>query len=368
MDFSAEQLSRIWLQSAPMGAWNKLRSLREELGGAKGVWDHFTPQLYERLGPDVFPILADSRSQRCAPLIRAMEGLGVTALFRGEAGYPSLLDPIKNPPDVLFAQGTLPQDGAPAVAIVGSRRATRYGFNQARRIARTLAEKGVTVISGLARGIDAAAHLGALEGNGKTVAVLGSGHGNLYPPENKDLANRILQSGGAIVSELVPDAPPLPFHFPVRNRIISGLSHGVLLIEAQMKSGTHSTVNYALEQAREVFALPGNVDAPGSELPLALLKDGAVLCTCGEDILSWMGWAEKSPEQSSFFPGEAAPADPGDPAVPILRALALEEKTLEELIDETGLSAGDLSAQLTILEISGKIERRAGRAYALVRS
>ncbi len=149
----------------------------------------------------------------------------------------------------------------------------------------------------------------------------------------------------------------------MRNRIISGLSQGVLLVEAQRKSGTHFTVDYALSQGREVFALPGNVDAPGSELPLALLREGANLCACGQDILCRMGWVEKAPEQNSFLPDHA-----DEMQDPILRALALEEKTLEELIAETGQTASELSARLTLLEISGQIERRAGRAYALCRS
>ncbi len=362
MGFTDEQLARVWLQCAPMGAWNRLNALKKEWGGALGVWRQFTPALYETLGHENFAALADSRAVRCGPVLRALEALNARALFYGEDDYPAALLPIENPPDVLFVRGSMPPAGTPAVAIVGSRRATRYGFSQARRIARELAEKGVTVVSGLARGIDAAAHWGALDGHGRTVAVLGSGVGMLYPPENKELAERILASGGAVVSELAPDAPPLPYHFPVRNRIISGLSHAVLLIEAQRKSGTHFTVDYALNQGREVFALPGCVDAPGSELPLALLKEGAGLCTCAQDILCRMGWEDKPPEQGSFL------ADPGEEADPILRALALEEKTLEELIAETGLAAGELGTQLTLLEISGKIERRAGRAYALVRN
>ena len=362
MDFTDEQLARIWLQCAPMGAWNRLDALRQAMGGALGVWRQFTPALYEALGHENFSVLADSRAVRCGPVLRALEALNAHALFFGDENYPASLLPIENPPDVLFVRGTMPPPGTPAIAVVGSRRATRYGFSQARRIARELAEKGVTIVSGLARGIDAAAHLGALDAHGRTVAVLGSGVGNLYPPENKELAGRILAEGGAVVSELAPDAPPFPYHFPVRNRIISGLSHGVLLIEAQQKSGTHFTVDYALSQGREVFALPGNVDAPGSELPLALLKDGAAICTRGQDILCRMGWEEKAPEQDSFLPQTEE-----DEPDPILRALAREEKTLEELIAETGLSASGLSARLTLLEISGKIERRAGRAYALCR-
>ena len=366
MELTNGQLARIWLQCAPMGAWNRLNQLKEQYGGPLGVWANFTPEVYSLLGPECFSFLADSRAVRCAPTLRLLEELGAVPVFRGETGYPASLLPIDDPPDVLFVRGALPPPDTPAVAIVGSRRATRYGFTQARRIARELAEKGVTIVSGLARGIDAAAHWGALDAHGRTVAVLGSGVGVIYPPENKELAARILAEGGAIVSELAPDAQPLPYHFPVRNRIIAGLSDGLLLIEAQQKSGTHSTVNYALNQGKEVFALPGNVDAPGSELPLMLLKDGAALCTCGGDILDRMGWNAKPPEQASFLSEEPGSDDENE-SDPILRALALEEKTLEELIEETGLSAGELGTQLTLLEISGKVERRAGRAYALCR-
>lgn len=348
-----------------MGAWNRLQGLKEKWGSALEVWKRFTPEVYELLGPENFSFLADSRAVRCGPALRQLEALNAYPLFFGEENYPEALAAIQNPPDVLFVRGEMPPLEK-AVAIVGSRRATRYGLSQARRIARELAQQGVTIISGLARGIDAAAHWGALDANGKTAAVLGSGVGNVYPPENAELAERILSQGGAILSELAPSAPPFPYHFPVRNRIISGLAAATLLIEAPFKSGTHATIEYALSQGREVFALPGNVDAPGSELPLQLLKEGACLCTCGQDVLSHMGWLDKPPEQASFLEN-AENLDPDDPAAPILKALAMEEKTLEELIEETGMSAGDLGTQLTLLEISGKVERRAGRAYALVR-
>lgn len=359
MDYSKEQVARIWLQCAPMGAWNRLRDWRKHLGGPQQVWDVFSPDFYSLLGEAAYARMADSRAQQCGNILAQLEALNARALFLGEEDYPAALSRIPDPPDVLFVQGNLPGEG-PAMAVVGARSATRYGTAQARRLGRELSQAGVTVVSGLARGIDASAHLGALEGGSPTVAVLGSGLGCLYPPENKDLAQRILDQGGAIISELAPDAEPHPYHFPVRNRIISGLSAGVLLIEARLKSGTHSTVNHAIDQGREVFALPGNVDAPGSELPLQLLRDGAVICTCGQDILSFMGWGKIKTAQSTFLPEEKEDD-------PILRALRLEEKTLEELIEETGIPAPQLSAQLTILEISGKIERRAGRAYARCR-
>lgn len=361
MELNKEQLARIWLQCAPMNAWNRLRDWSDQLGGPEQVWDVFSPDFYPMLGESAYATLADNRADRCSKLLSKLDSLHARPLFFGAEDYPPLLSSIENPPDVLFVQGKMPRQGQSAAAIVGSRSATRYGLNQARRVARELAESGVVIVSGLARGIDAAAHEGALEAGGHTIAVLGSGLGELYPPENKPLAKRILESGGAIVSELAPAEKPLPYHFPVRNRIISGLSHCTVLIEAQKKSGTHSTINYALNQGRDVFCLPGNVDAPGSELPLSLLREGARIFTCGQDILEDMGWREKKPEQISF--SEETEENPD----PLLRALAREEKTLDELIAETGLTAGELNAQLTLLEISGRIERRPGRAYALRR-
>lgn len=363
MAYTKEQLARIWLQCAPMAAWTRLRAWQEQLGGPEQMWDLFSPDFHALLGDDVYASLADSREESCRTILRQLEALGARPLFLGDPDYPEMLSHVDKPPDVLFCRGDLPPQGTPAVAIVGSRASTRYGSSNARRIARELAEMGVTVVSGLARGIDAAAHSGALDGGGRTIAVLGCGVGRIYPSENRELYQRILDGGGAIVSELAPDAEPLPYHFPVRNRIISGLSDAVLLIEARMKSGTHTTIDDALRQGREVFALPGNVDAPGSELPLMLLREGARICTCARDLIGDMGWQEKQPAQETFLD---APR-PAEEADPILRALALEEKTLEELIAETGLSAGELGTKLTLLEINGKIERRAGRAYALRR-
>lgn len=363
MELTKEQLARVWLQCAPMQAWNKLRDWTEHLGGPEQLWDVFSPDFHAMLGDAVYARMADARRNQCGEILYQLDALNARPLFLGGPDYPAALSQVENPPDVLFVRGRLLQAHAPAAAIVGSRSATRYGLSQARRIARDLAAAGVTVVSGLARGVDSAAHQGALDALGSTVAVLGSGVGVLYPPENKDLAQRILDSGGAVVSELAPDAQPLPYHFPVRNRIISGLSGALLLVEARLKSGTHTTVQYALDQGREVFALPGNVDSPGSELPLKLLREGAHVCTCAGDILDDMRWGAPVAQQDSFLEEDA-----GDAADPILKALALEEKTLEELLRETGLTVSDLSTQLTLLEISGKIERRAGQAYARVRS
>ncbi|MBR3109410.1 MAG: DNA-processing protein DprA [Clostridia bacterium] len=185
MDLSREQLARVWLQCAPMGAWARLEGFKEKFGGALGVWENFTPQVYELLGTESFSYLADLRASRCASVLRELDSLNAYPVFFGEEGYPEPLLHIKSPPDVLFVRGALPKDFSRSIAMVGSRRATRYGLAQARRIAKGLAEKDVTVVSGLARGIDAASHQGALDGNGCTVAVLGSGIGRLYPRKTR---------------------------------------------------------------------------------------------------------------------------------------------------------------------------------------
>lgn len=361
MDYTKDQLARMWLRLAPTEAWPRLDRFRQQLGTAENVWDLFSEDWYPLVGEEAFAILHDARESHCSLLLRQLEKLEIHPLFLGEAGYPEALTRIDNPPDVLFARGQC--DFEKAVAVVGSRRSSRYGTAQAQRIAGELAQKSAAVISGLAQGIDTAAHTGALKGGGRTVGVLGGGFLEFYPRDNRALAQRMVESGGGVITEYPPSAPPMPYHFPHRNRIISGLSQAVLLIEAQEKSGTHSTVNHAQRQGRQVFALPGNVDAPGSELPLRLLKQGAKICTCGQDILDALGWETEKAEQPSFLSGIG-----GEESDPILRALEIEEKTLEELLAETGLPVGELSTKLTLLELSGDIERRAGRSYARVRS
>ncbi len=363
MNLTKEQLCRIWLRSVPCGAWRRLDALREEYGTASALWDHFTPLLYHKVGAEYFALLADLRSEKLRSVLQAMNAFEVYPLFLGDENYPALLSHIPDPPDVLFVQGELSNERLEkAVGMVGTRHPSRYGSVQARRIAEELAQGGVTVISGLAAGVDAASHEGALKGKGCTIGVLGGGHAQFYPTENRPLARQMIASGGTVISEFPPDTPPMPYQFPMRNRIISGLCQALLLIEAREKSGTHSTVNHALSQGREVFALPGNVDAPGSALPLRLLKEGAQICTCGEDILLSMGWETKPPRQISLM--DESPESETDA---ILIALAMEEKTLEELIDITGLPAGELSMQLTLLELNGRVERRPGRAYARIR-
>ncbi len=362
-DYTEEALCRVWLQCSPAVSWNMTEKLLSRFGSAAEIWRHFDTSLLPVLGEQGYHQLEGIRLKGLDAIALALGHIHTQAVTEDMEGYPARLRTIPDPPHALFVRGELPAEDLHAVAIVGSRRDTRYGRTQARRIARQLAEAGVVIVSGLARGIDTAAHEGALDAHGKTVAVLGNGIKSVYPPENADLAERILQNGGAVLSEFAPDAEPLAYHFPIRNRIISGLADALLLIEAQKKSGTASTVNHALNQGKEVFALPGNVDAPGSELPLQLLREGAQLCVDADDILSFMRW--QGTQQTSI--GELLSPPEGQQSDPILAALALEEKTFEELADETGLPLPELNARLTMLEIEGSIEKRGGRAYCLVR-
>lgn len=357
MDYSREMLCRLWLQNADAASWNAVKKLLLTYGSAEKVWDAFSPAMRRELSDKGYRQLQMYRDMGRDRQLMDLDRQGVKICLDSMEDFPARLKVIPDAPDILFVRGELPDETMPAVAIVGSRHDTRYGRDMAMRIAKELAQSGVVVVSGLARGIDTAAHEGALQGGGKTVAVLGNGIKSIYPPENRDLAERILKSGGAIISEFAPDSEPLPFHFPIRNRLIAGLSDALLLIEARHRSGTASTVNHALAQGKEVFALPGNVGAPGSELPLQLLKEGANLCTEADDIIGHMGWRRTEKQLTLFEEPEKKELNP------ILHALMLEEKTFEELLEETGMTPGDLGAELTLLEMEGKVHRVGGRAY-----
>jgi DNA processing protein len=215
---------------------------------------------------------------------RLMEEHGVRVITFKDEDYPQSLQKIPDAPAVIYVKGCLPGNLPLSVALVGSRRASVYGISVAQQFAFRLAEVGVVVISGMARGIDTAAHRGALRARGKTVAVLGCGLNHTYPPENGKLMDEIVESG-AVVSEFPMDALPLPHNFPRRNRIISGLAQGVIVVEAAEKSGALITADFALEQGREVYAVPGKVDSPTSRGVNGLIKQGAKLVTCVDDIL-----------------------------------------------------------------------------------
>lgn len=272
----------------------------------------------------------------------------------GEEGYPSILREIPDPPPIIYFRGNL-EDWDFNLAIVGSRRASFYGLSLAERFGYQLASLGATIVSGLARGIDSAAHRGALKARGKTIAVLGSGLLQIYPPENRSLAQEI-QDSGALISEFPLKTPPLRENFPRRNRIISGLSRGVLVVEAPRRSGALITADLALEQGRDVFAIPGKVDSPTSQGTNYLIKQGAKLVETVEDILEEYGieLGKRTIQQVQLDPKEER----------LLDLLAQEEMNIDQLLLLSGFSLEELNQHLLSLELKGKVKSNPGGFYS----
>lgn len=268
--------------------------------------------------------------------------------------YPALLAELTDAPPLLFVSGDPGALERPQLALVGSRRASRPGLECASRFARELAGGGFVVTSGLALGIDGAAHEGALQAGGCTIGVLGSGLERLYPTRHRLLAERIRHEGGALVSELPLDTPPQPANFPRRNRIISGLSLGVLVIEATPSSGSLITARLAAEQGREVFAIPGSIQHPGARGCHQLIRDGATLVEDIDDILSQLrGWQRLAPALPT------APV-PGEASHPLLSLLRAAPHSSEGLAVACGWSMSRVLAELTELEIDGRVVCEAG--------
>jgi DNA processing protein len=284
----------------------------------------------------------------------------IQIIAESDPAYPRVLREIPDPPGVLFVQGTLcPQDEL-AIAIVGSRHATLYGLQQAERLAGSLARAGLTIVSGLARGIDAAAHRGALAAGGRTIAVLGSGLMNIYPPEHKDLAAEVIEHG-ALMSEAPPRAAPLGGVFPQRNRIISGLTLGVIVVEAAERSGALITARHAMEQNREVFAVPGRVDSRMSRGPHRLIRDGARLVETADDVLEELGplvaATTRSDGQEIHHPAELLL---NELEQQVLSAVRSDATTIDEVIVTSGLAPPQVLSTLSVLEMRRLIRRTSG--------
>lgn len=296
-----------------------------------------------------------------------LKTMGGRALTLDDAEYPLRLREIPVPPPVIFVKGEVtPKDGL-AVALVGTRRASYYGLKTCRRLARELARRGVTVVSGLARGIDTAAHQGALEGGGRTLAVLGCGLDVVYPPENRELYRQIAGQG-ALLSEYPLGTPPEPHNFPRRNRLISGLALGVVVVEAGEQSGAHITAHCALEQGREVLAVPGPLDSPASRGTHRLIQEGAKLVTQVEDILAELPRSADLSPAGGQKPAKLSTPEPkvtfrvDDPLLPFLGA---EPVPLEELVQASRLPAAEVLSRLTLLELQGLVRELPGKCYIL---
>ena len=297
-----------------------------------------------------------------------MEKHGVRAVSYEDQDYPENLNQIPDAPVLLYVKGDLKKENNLAVAIVGSRKASFYGLSIAEKFARELSEFGITIVSGMARGIDTKAHEGALRAKGPTIAVLGNGLSEIYPPENQKLFEDIAKNG-AIISEFPMTTPPAAYNFPRRNRVISGLSLGVVIVEASNKSGALITSRFALEQGREVFAVPGKVDSPNSQGVHKLIKEGAKLTNSVSDILE-----ELAPQLKHRIKEEKPISDTKFEEKVLTRNLSNEEKTIygrisdqamhiDEIVDQSGCSASQAMAVLLKLELKHLIRQLPGKLF-----
>ncbi len=295
---------------------------------------------------------------RAEKILDEAQKKGFSVARYGGQGYPERLLTLYDPPALLFWEGDISLP-ALCVAIVGSRRATPHGLSLAKRIAADLAGAGVAVISGMAEGIDAAAHEGALAGGGKTAAVLGCGPDICYPRSNEGLKRRIVEAGGAVLSEHPPSTEPISAHFPKRNRVISGLAEGVLVVEAAVKSGSLITARLALEQGKEVFATPGLAGSPHAKGVNGLIKSGAALVESAEDILAEFGVAfERKNIEEKPAPRISKEASA------VLGALFDAPDDSDAIAARSGLSSGAVSAALMELSLLGLAEQWPGNRFS----
>lgn len=336
------------------------RQLMTRFGGAAEALAAL-PDLVRRAGGR--PVEITPRTAAEAELAAAEAG-GAAVLALGDPAYPAALAALEDAPPLLFLRGEVARLSQPAVAIVGARHASANGRALAERLARDLGAAGYVVVSGLARGIDAAAHEGALQSG--TVAVLAGGLDRVYPEEHVPLADAIVEHGGAVVSEMPMDEAPRAQHFPRRNRLVSGLSAGVVVVQAARRSGSLITARLAGEQGREVFAVPGFPLDPRHQGCNQLLREGAVLTEGAGDVLAVLGGAElRESWPVPAFPSQPpAPETPGD--VEALAALLGPEPVpVDTLIRRSGLTAPQVLTMLLDLELAGRIDRQAGSHVAL---
>lgn len=290
-----------------------------------------------------------------------LQSLGVEVLTWEDGGYPSHLKEIDQPPPVLYVRGCLKPEDEWAVAIVGTRRVTAYGRQVAEEVATTLARNGVTIVSGLARGVDSIAHQAAINASGRTLAVLGSGVDIVYPPENRRLAAQIMEQG-ALVSDYALGTQPDGLNFPPRNRLISGLSMAVIIVEAGLTSGALITAAFAAEQGRDVFAVPGNINAPQSQGTNRLIRDGAQPLLDPQDVLEALNLTMVTEQRAVRV---ALPTDPVEAR--LFQLLTHEPKHVDEIRSQADMPIETVSATLAMMELKGMVRQVGGMNYVAVR-
>ncbi len=355
------------LAVAAAGVWSPraLASHVRALGSARAVAefahsDAAPPPGVERLSDGILARLALVDDDAARAALAAAHASGARVVLHDDAAYPAALHDLCDAPLVLYVRGDLACLARRCVAIVGSRAASAYGRAVATGMAAEFSAFSATVISGLARGIDAAAHKGALDAGTPTAAVIGSGVRALYPDYHGLLADEIVERGGAVLSEFPPHEKARAFHFPMRNRVVAALSQAAIVVEAGSRSGALITARLADELGRRVFAIPGDVGRPTSAGTNALIADGVPLVTSAADVASLMGW-----ETTLRLPLDNGAPPAEDALLPLLRAGGC---SVDELATACGAGAAEIAARLMVLELEGSVERKAGGLYAAVRT
>ncbi|MCX8053482.1 MAG: DNA-processing protein DprA [Armatimonadetes bacterium] len=364
------------MEEQELRAWLRLSRLELSPTTARTLIDHFgEPEaifnateselaLVDRLTDKVKSKVLGPAPAAVDRDMHLIDEIGVTLIPLTSEHYPKSLKQIYDPPVLLYSRGQLVEADEMAVAIVGSRRATPYGISVAEKMARDLAGEGITIVSGGARGVDTAAHKGALAAGGRTIAFLGCGIDISYPAENRKLFDAIADSG-AVISEFPFGSPPESWRFPPRNRLISGMSLGVLVCQSPAASGALITAGYAAEQGKDVYAVPGNIDDERNRGCHALIKDGAKLVECADDVLSELGFKQSEDRQTHQL---ALPIDSlkNENERQIAALLSLDPLQVDEIIEKTGLPAPMVAGTLTILEMKNVARRVPGNAYVRV--
>ena len=341
----------------------RFKALLDRFGKAEAAWNA-SPEALAEVGLSRKIIESFQRVRKGVSLEQIWEriqSLGVLVLTWDEEGYPRHLKEIDQPPPVLYLRGSLMPEDEWAVAIVGTRRVTSYGRQVAEEVATSLAHNGVTIVSGLARGVDSIAHQAALNAGGRTLGVLGNGVDLVYPPENRRLASQIIEHG-VLVSDYALGTPPDGLNFPPRNRIISGLSIAVVIVEAGVTSGALITASFAAEQGRDVFAVPGNINAPQSQGTNRLIRDGAQPLLSPEDVLEALNLTMVTEHQAIRV---ALPTDPVESR--LYKLLSHEPMHVDEIRAEASLPIETVSATLAMMELKGMVRQVGGMKYVAVR-
>jgi DNA processing protein len=350
----------VWLAGLPGIGARRFYDLINRFETAENVFCSTAEELksYGLIGEETVKTITSSRNiEKIDKYLKKVKDNGIGIYLSNQEEYPKNLKNIFDPPPILYSLGELKPCDEKAVAMVGSRKASEYGLKTAEELASQLVQNGLTVVSGMALGIDAAAHKGAIRGGGRTIAVFACGVTNPYPKSNINLYREILKNG-AVVSEYPLGIRPVPGNFPARNRIISGLALGTVIVEANVRSGSLITTDFALEQGREVFAVPGNINSPNSKGTNSLIKNGARLVDCMEDIL----W--ELPGQYVHIARERQQVQLDEVEMKLAAVLGESGKSLDQLAEATGMDIKDILSTTAMLEIKGIIKSINGIYYS----